>query len=114
MWPSNSGRQVEDEDDEIAARLAPVGADGPPPDDAMPMLVVIDGASVDEFLAELGLADPIGPGGQSVPSVQSAPSGAPLQEPAEHIESDAPVHEDPDAAAARWLAEELAALGIEL
>jgi signal peptidase I len=102
MWPSNTARQDEDgeDDGEIAARLAPVGADGAPPGDAMPTLVVIEGASVDEFLAELGLAEPTGP-----------------TEPVSAVETTAPDtawNEDPDEAAARWLADELAALGIEL
>lgn len=117
MWPSNSARPVEDEDGELVTRLAPVGADGPPAPDATPNIVILEGAAVDEFLAELGLADPIGAHVPSTPAGGAVPSETRATEPAARadvIVSDAPVPEDPDEAAARWLAEELAALGIEL
>ncbi len=132
MWPSNSGRPVEDEDGELVTRLAPVGADGPPLPDATPNIMILEGAAVDEFLAELGLADPIAPHAPSAPPADAVQSETPAPEPValtdvfatdvfatdvfvtDVVVSDAPVHEDPDEAAARWLAEELAALGIEL
>jgi signal peptidase I len=119
MWPSNSARQDEDVDDELEARLAPVGADGPEPPAAMPNLVVLQGASVDAFLADLGLADPVQPAVVAEPAVTTDP---PID--TDLVESHAPPTagemapvvepEDPDEAAARWLAEELASLGIEL
>jgi signal peptidase I len=101
MWPSSSPRPEDDEDGEIAARLAPIGADGPLPPEPPADIVILEGAAVDAFLADLGLADPVGTElhDDTVTPVEAV-------EPA--------AIEDPDEAAARWLAEELAALGIEL
>jgi signal peptidase I len=106
MWPSNSGRPAEDEDDEIVTHLDTVGADGPPRPDAMPSIVVVEGADIDAFLAELGLADPVL---ATSPDVATSDVAAP-----DVATPDTGWHEDPDEAAARWLADELAALGIEL
>ena len=97
MWPSNTARPEDDEDGETLVRTMPAGADGPrPPDVAAAVaadVVVLEGAGVDAFLADLGLADPV----EMPPAVGATPAV-----------------EDPDEAAARWLAEELAALGIDL
>jgi hypothetical protein len=117
MWPSSSKRS--EDDDETLARTTPVGSDGPQPPEGHGV-VILEGASVDAFLADLGLADPIGTATvvgtlDDVLDDTLADTGADAPETVAVGAQDEPTTiEDPDEAAARWLAEELAALGIEL
>jgi signal peptidase I len=109
MWPSTSTRQDEDESSEIVTRLAPIGADGPPPLDAVPNIVILQESSVDAFLADLGLADPIDSAPPAAAVTLTGDTGN-----TDTSDTDTGWFEDPDEAAGRWLADELAALGIEL